>query len=301
MASTAGDVVLAYLARQVAEVRRLAPGAATGRVEDIHQMRVAVRRLRSVLGSCYPLFDGGAVDPLRDELRWLSGVLGAARDPGVVRDRLLEAAAREPAALRWAGDPAAGLIRTRLDAAAAAGLAAAADALTGIRYEQLLVAIDTFLAAPPLAPAAAAPARRVHRAVRRDSKRLVRTAAALAEANGGAEHDVALHTVRKAAKRLRYSSELVHEAVPDGPARRLKHARRTAKGARTIQQVLGLHQDSVMARAVLVELARESDPGAGAGSAVGFGLGRLHAAEDVRAAAAERKFHKSWRKLRRKL
>lgn len=305
--------MLAYLTGQVAEVRRLAPGAAAGRAEDIHQMRVAVRRLRSVLGSCRPLFDGGAVDPLRDGLRWLSRVLGAARDPGVVRDRLLEAAAREPEALRWAVDPAAALIGTRLDADTAAGLAAAADALTGTRYEQLLVAIDTFLAVPPLAPAAAAPARRVHRAVRRDSKRLVRTAAALDEANGaaaqgsgagrasGAGHDVALHTVRKAAKRLRYSSELVLEAVADGPARRLKHARRTAKGARTVQQVLGLHQDSVMARAVLVELARESDPGAGAGSAVGFGLGRLHAAEDVRAAAAERKFHKSWRKLRRKL
>ncbi|MDN3935252.1 CHAD domain-containing protein [Arthrobacter sp. YD4] len=310
MASTAGDVVLAYLARRVAEVRRLAPGAAAGRVEDIHQMRVAVRRLRSVLGSCHSLFDGSAVDPLRDELRWLSGVLGAARDPGVVRDRLLEAAAREPAALRWAGDPAADLIRTRLDADAAAGLAAAADALTGARYERLLAAIDTCLADPPLAPAAAdpplapaaaAPARRVHRAVRRDSKRLVRTAAALAEANGGAEHDVVLHTVRKAAKRLRYSAELMLEAVPDGPTKRLKYARRAAKGARTVQQVLGLHQDSVMARSVLVELARESDPGAGAGSAVGFGLGRLHAAEDVRAAAAEKKFHKSWRRLRRKL
>lgn len=295
--------MLAYLARQVAEVRRLAPGAAAGRVEDIHQMRVAVRRLRSVLGSCHSLFDGGAVDPLRDELRWLSRVLGAARDPGVVRDRLLEAAAREPEALRWAVDPAADLIGTRLDADTVAGLAAAADALTGIRYERLLVAIDTFLAVPPLAPAAAAPARRVHRAVRRDSKRLVRTAAALAEANGGTEHDVALHTVRKAAKRLRYSAELMLEAVPDGPTKRLKHARRAAKGARTVQQVLGLHQDSVMARSVLVELARESDPGAGAGSAVGFGLGlgRLHAAEDVRAAAAEKKFHKSWRRLRRKL
>lgn len=293
--------MLAYLTGQVAEVRRLAPGAATGRVEDIHQMRVAVRRLRSVLGSCRPLFDGGAVGPLRDGLRWLSGVLGAARDPGVVRDRLLEAAAREPEALRWAADPAAALIGTRLDADTAAGLAAAADALTGTRYGRMLVAIDTFLADPPLAPAAAAPARRVHRAVRRDSKRLVRAVAALEEANGGAEYDVALHTVRKAAKRLRYSSELVLEAVPGGPARRLEHARRAAKGARTFQQVLGLHQDSVMARAVLAELARESDPGAGAGSAVGFGLGRLHAAEDVRAAAAERKFHKSWRRLRRKL
>jgi len=299
--------VLAYLAGQVAEVRRLAPGAVAGRAEDIHQLRVAVRRLRSVLASCRTLFVSGAVEPLRDELRWLSGVLGAARDPGVVRDRLLEAAATEPAALLWAVDPAAALIGTRLDADTAAGLAAAADALTGARYAGLLAAFDTFLADPPSAPAARKPARRVHRAGRRDGRRLVRAAAALNDAgpgrDSGAEHDVALHRVRKAAKRLRYSAELMLKAVPDGPARRLKYARRAAKGARSIQRVLGLHQDSVMARAVLVELARNPGVGAeaGGGSAVGFGLGRLHAAEDLRAAAAEKTFRKSWRKLRRRL
>jgi len=307
--------VLAYLAGQVAEVRRLAPGAVAGRAEDIHQLRVAVRRLRSVLASCRTLFVSGAVEPLRDELRWLSGVLGAARDPGVVRDRLLEAAATEPAALLWAVDPAAALIGTRLDADTAAGLAAAADALTGTRYAGLLAAIDTFLADPPSAPAARKPAPRVHRAVRRDGRRLVRAAAALKDDKAGADpgagpgrdsdaaHDVALHTVRKAAKRLRYSAELMLEAVPDGPARRLKYARRAAKGARSVQRVLGLHQDSVMARAVLVELAR--NPGveaeAGVGTAVGFGLGRLQAAEDLRAAAAEKTFRKSWRKLRHRL
>ena len=307
--------MLAYLAGQVAEVRRLAPGAGAGRAEDIHQMRVAVRRLRSVLASCRTLFVSGAVEPLRDELRWLSGVLGSARDPGVVRDRLLEAAATEPAALRWAVDPAQALIGTRLDADTAAGLAAAADALTGARYAGLLAAIDTFLADPPSAPAAGEPARRVYRAVRRDGRRLVRAAAALNDDTAGADpgagpgresdadHDVALHTVRKAAKRLRYSAELMLEAVPGGPAKRLRYARRAAKGARSVQQVLGLHQDSVMARAVLVELARRpgAEGEAGGGSAVGFALGRLHAAEDLRAAAAEKTFRRSWRKLRRRL
>lgn len=48
--------------------------------EFLHQMRVALRRLRSAVAVFAALFPGPVVSPVRTELRWLAGSLGAARD-----------------------------------------------------------------------------------------------------------------------------------------------------------------------------------------------------------------------------
>lgn len=48
--------------------------------ESIHQMRVALRRLRSAMSMFRDLLDGSDTDSLRGELRWLQQILGAARD-----------------------------------------------------------------------------------------------------------------------------------------------------------------------------------------------------------------------------
>ena len=64
----------------------------------LHQARVALRRLRSALSIWRDLLDDPVGETLRGELRWLSGVLGAARDldvliartmPGALQDRLV--------------------------------------------------------------------------------------------------------------------------------------------------------------------------------------------------------------------
>lgn len=274
-------------------------------------MRVAARRLRSLLASGRPLFDEGAVEPLRDELRWLSGLLGAARDPGVVHERLASLLAEEPEELRFG--PAEARIAEELEALAAAGFDAALEALRSERYTQLLAALEDFLARPPLAAKAArAPGKRIGKLAARDGSRLARAVAALPPpADGGAgdgardtARDAGLHEVRKAAKRLRYSAELA-ASLPKGPrgggAAGIKAARkqrrrlgRTVKSARKIQQLLGLHQDSVVARARLAELGgRALRSGEN-----GFSYGRLHAKEEALAAAAERDFLKLWKRKR---
>lgn len=306
MATTAGEVLLAYLGQQLAELRRRAPGVLARQPEDVHQMRVAARRLRSLLASGRALFDDGAVKPLRDELRWLSGLLGAARDPGVVHERLASLLAEEPEGLRFG--PAALRIDEELDALAGAGFEAALEALRSERYTQLLGALDEFLADPPLAAkAAAAPRRGIGKLVARDERRLGRAVAALppaADDGDGAVvgRDAGLHEVRKAAKRLRYSAELA-AALPKGPRgggaagstagrKQRRHFKRTVKSARKIQQLLGLHQDSVVARARLAELGgRALRSGEN-----GFSYGRLHAKEEALAAAAERDFLKLWKR-----
>lgn len=309
MATTSGQVLLEYLGQQLAELRRHAPGVLAKQPEDVHQMRVAARRLRSLLASGRRLFEPGAVEPVRAELRWLSALLGAARDPDVVRQRLASLLAQEPEPLRRSAGltgSAAERIDEELGAQAAEGFAAAGEGLESARYDQLLASLDRLLTDAPLTPEAARdPGKTLGKLVRKDRRRLVRRVDCLpAAADDGTARDAGLHEVRKAAKRLRYSAELaasLPKARRSGKTagsmtggKRRRHARRAAKRAakraRKVQTVLGQHQDSVVARKQLVELAVRA---ARRGES-GFSYGRLHAKEDSLAAASERDFLKLW-------
>lgn len=64
-------------------------------IETVHQARVAIRRLRSAISLFAPMLEGEARARLRDELKWLFGHLGAARDLDVLRESLLAAGAGE--------------------------------------------------------------------------------------------------------------------------------------------------------------------------------------------------------------
>ena len=60
-----------------------------GNAEAIHQMRVAVRRLRSVLAAVRSMLPSEQYQWLKDELKWLAGSLGPARDWDVFTTELL--------------------------------------------------------------------------------------------------------------------------------------------------------------------------------------------------------------------
>ncbi|MET1022261.1 MAG: CHAD domain-containing protein [Arthrobacter sp.] len=287
MATTAGDALLAYLAEQFAELRLHAPGVRKNQAESIHKMRVVARRLRSLLASGRKLLADGTGEDLRAEWRWLSGTLGPARDPSVVQARLRELLAAEPEGLVF-GQPAA-RIDEKLDAAAAAGFQGALEALDGERFAQLLHSFEAWLNARSLSETASRPPRKsIRKLVAKDEERLRRVVEGLPP-DAGAARDAGLHEVRKTAKRLRYSAELA-ESLGGGGA---KGARRTAKAARRIQTDLGQHQDSVVARTLLTELATQ----AVRSGESGFTYGRLHAKEEQLAASAEADFLKAWRKF----
>ena len=92
-AATAGDVVRRALSSSVIRLLRHDPGVRLGiDAEDVHQARVATRRLRSDLRTFRPLLDEAWAEALRDDLRWLGGELGRVRDAEVLRDRLRTAA-----------------------------------------------------------------------------------------------------------------------------------------------------------------------------------------------------------------
>lgn len=271
---TAGAAVHAHLAEQVAELVSRDPHTRRDAPDALHKMRVATRRLRSALATFRPLLDRTQTDPLRDELRWLAGVLGEARDAEVMHARLGKLIAAEP------DDLVLGKVRDRVDSFMIRRHRAAHDAvlaeLDGERYLQLLDALDTLVAAPPFLPDARDDAEQVlRRLVRRTWRRLDRTMAAAERAPRGPEKEELLHEVRKDAKRTRYAAEAV-QPVFKGPARRY------AQGIAELQETLGDFQDGVVTRAVLRELGALGHRS----GENGFTFGRLHALEQVRAEAA---------------
>jgi len=270
--SPAGQVVLGYVRDQVAAIRRYDPLVRRDEPDAVHQMRVATRRARSALQAFGSIIDREATRPLCAELKWLAAALGAARDGEVMLARLTDDLASVPPAL------VAGPVRARITAHFTAGLAQAGQtalaALDGQRYLRLLDDLDALLAAPPLTPLAKRKAgKALARPVRRAARRLDRALAAVPAAG---DRDAAIHEARKATKRARYAAEAAVPALG-------RTASRQAAQARELQQLLGDHHDSVVARTVLLDLARK----ARAAGEDTFTYGLMHQRQACQAAAIE--------------
>ncbi|RMI02033.1 CHAD domain-containing protein, partial [Cellulomonas triticagri] len=82
--------------------------------------------------------------------------------------------------------------------------------------------------------------------------------------------DALLHEARKQARTARYAAEVARPALG-------RDAKRYARAMEALQEVLGEHQDTVVARDRLAGLAHETaDPRAA------YAYGRLHAQEEAR-------------------
>ena len=247
----------------------------------VHQMRVTLRRLRSLLATFAPLFDRATIAMLRDELTWIAGEMGGARDAEVVRKRLasLARSASQRAVVARISDD--------LDSTESTKWQDLVETLDSPRYEQAFHHLNQFVADPPWAPLDDLPNDDTLRdLVYRNWRRLRRRARRARAVIDPAQRQAALHEVRKAAKRLRYSAETL-VPVHGGDARRL--AARTKR----VQTALGDLQDSVVTREALSRAA-----GTGTWSAEEqFTLGGLHAREQRRAAQAEDRYARAWRRL----
>src|SRR3546814_17173573 len=67
---------LPALARALDRLLAFDPYARLGEVEGVHQLRVAGRRLRSVLRTFAPLLDEQRMNEAHDGLRWLGQAMG---------------------------------------------------------------------------------------------------------------------------------------------------------------------------------------------------------------------------------
>lgn len=284
---TAVGVVLRYLAEHARALRAHDPLVRLDREDAVHQMRVSARRLRSALQCFGRVLDRDRTRALTDELRRLAGELAPARDTEVMLARLEELLAELPRAFVL-GPVAAEVAQTFARRGTAARERALA-ALDSERYVALLADLDVLLDDPPLTDRATRPAREVlPREVDRAHRKLVAAMTAADALPRGPQRDAALHEARKKAKRLRYAGEVAQPAL-GAPARRLR------RRMKAVQDLLGVHQDTVVTRATLLELA-----GGGAGPRQivhDFALGMLYAVEAGRARDAEDRLPAVWAKV----
>lgn len=279
--SPARDVVQAHFLEQVEAVLTRDPQARRDEPDGVHKMRVATRRLRSALATFRPLLERELTDPIRDELKWIAGELGGARDAEVLRMRLLETVAAEPDDLVLG--PIAARIEAELQSDHRKAHDALVEALNSERYFRLLDRLDALVDQPPFTEPAEGRADQVLTGRVRKAYRKIKDLVDAGEPEPGEHCDEWFHEIRKSAKRLRYAAESVEPAFGD-PADAL------AKAAENLQEVLGEHQDSVVARAALRELGvRIHLDGENA-----FTIGRLHALEQAKADAAEKAFAAAW-------
>lgn len=283
---TAAKLLLDRLAEQQRDLFDAEAAVRRGEAEGIHDLRVAMRRIRSALASFRPIVDASVTDPLRDELRWAAGRLGEARDAEVVAERIVtlldEVAADTPPEVLER-------LRARVHADAASVRDVVDETLDSERYAAVLVLLDVVVMHPPFTDESQRKARPL---ARRRLRREVRRVLQLADgAWATTEDDVRaarLHDVRKRAKRLRYAAEACEPVLGD-------RATAIARAAERIQTTLGTHHDEIVTRAALRRIA-EADDSDEAGA---FLLGRLDALEEQAEARVEHRAAKDIARLER--
>jgi CHAD domain-containing protein len=266
----------AMLERQYAQILRHDPGVRLDLdPEDVHAVRVAVRRARAVLRAARPVLDPAWSEPLRDELKWLGGSLGRRRDVDVLVGHLRQ----EIEALEQSERTAAGALVELLAEDRETAHAIALDTLESKRYYGLLDALEAAARGPRVRRGEVS----LRRLARREFERLRKGAKLL----GPDASDEELHRARILGKRARYAAELAEPEVG-------KPARRFVARAKALQDVLGAHQDAIVAEARLRGLLAEaSSPGAA------FAAGRLVERERARRREARAELPKAWRALER--
>ena len=282
----AAAVVTAYLAGQIQEILAQDPKVRLEEPESVHDMRSAVRRIRSALAAYRKLYAARPVRHLRDELKWLGQLLGGPRDAEVLLDRLRGHLGELPPG--EGVDAARDLVERRVGGAFDDGYRRLQEALRSDRYFRLLDELEAFRDTPPVRAEAVARGRRVSaKAVDKSARRLQRSHRAATRARRGTDHENALHQVRKDAKRLRHVAETA--ALVRG-----KRARKVAKAAQRQQKILGNFHDAVIARDLLGAVGSDTEMAAPEAAA----LTALRTRQAEERVAAEAKYRKARRKSR---
>jgi CHAD domain-containing protein len=257
-----------WIDEQVRELNAHAEVALAGvDPEGVHQLRIAVRRIRAALKASTVDSEGLVV-----ELRWFFGELGPLRDLDVLLERF------RGDTDGFSADEMVAFERLLTGLRAERGVARrrATRTLRGKRYGRLLetlASVDT----TPAATGQADPVGQVARPYRKLRRAVV--------AAGPEPVDEVLHDLRIRGKRLRYAAEM---AAPAGG----KPVRRLVRASKRLQDVLGEHQDACVAEQRVRSLVGEAP-------AEAFVAGRLVERERTRQAAARAEWYEAYQEVDR--
>ncbi|HET9674191.1 MAG TPA: CHAD domain-containing protein [Gaiellaceae bacterium] len=224
--------------------------------EELHKLRVAIRRMRALLRAARPLIDDERAEPLRSKLGDVGRALGPARDADVL------AAYVEQATADLDEGTAPARLLARVAAERREAYAAARGLLDARSFDRLMREVDTFSATVVIRDAP------LNGLVNTESKKL-------RKAMRDIETDEGLHRARVQAKRLRYAAEVVGDE-------------KVVARAKEFQDVVGEHQDAVVAEERLRALAKPS---------TALLVGRLIERQESRRADARRTVPKAWKRL----
>ena len=260
----------ARLRAQLREIERHDPGTRLGHdPESLHDMRVGVRRLRALIRTGRPLL-ASDTSGLEARLRNLGAVLGDVRDLDVLLARLTEEAAE-------LGEPDAAHAQALLSGLAREREEKRQVLLMVLRSEPYLKLLDDTAATIDALDRSDARLSLDDVAERAGTK-LRKAVRALPDE----PTDDDLHAIRKTGKRARYAAELVGR-------------RKAVRRAKAFQDVLGEHQDAVVAADRVRKLAASATP------EQTLAAGRLVEREEERRAAARAEWRKAWRQLQKRL
>jgi CHAD domain-containing protein len=219
------------------------PAGAAGDIEGIHQIRVAIRRLRAVLALYQPLLEPHTERRFREALRSLGRIFGEARDWDVFCGEMLVSAQEYGVASSWLD-----LLRQPAETRRAAAHARVSAEMHAPGMTATVIGLAEWGAAAgtamnrPLRELAPNLLKRLEHKVARRGQHIARRA------------DSELHALRKAVKKLRYCVEFLS---PLFSHKQVKAYPRQCK--RLLKQLGGLN-DAVMAVAMAEQLGGERQP-----------------------------------------
>lgn len=248
--------------------------------ESIHQLRVALRRVRAILSLARGLAPRERIGHLRDLVRATNRALGPAREADVLIADIIGpvrgAVPNDPYLARL-GDAAEAWRARRWEAARGAMEAPAfTHLLEGLRELARHLRADEGPASRPAVKFARNALTRRHKKLRKAGKHMKHMPAA------------ERHKLRIAAKKQRYATEIFAGLFPGKPGRRYARALARVQGAlgamNDVAGMTGVFDGLIEAAGNDTALAR------GAGIAAGF-----HAAEEK---SRDRALTKAWRRLK---
>jgi triphosphatase len=225
------------------------PAADAGQVEGVHQMRVALRRLRTLFVLFAPELEAATRTRLSDAIRSLGTPLGDARDWDVFVTETLKEAEQADVRREWIAS-----LRAAADIRRQAAHQGVRDLIAGAKPTELVLATGEWVEGTDWAGRDRRPSTRklksaVPRLLGRIERKVCKRGQKMPDLEGAA-----MHALRKAVKKLRYS---VDYATPIYGKRRTA---KFAKACKKLQSQLGTINDGVVTNKLVDTLAPRDEP-----------------------------------------